>query len=67
MSTKTKLKTFSVSYKMTGDFSIDFKAASLEEAVAQGRALGLGKALEKLGSGAWNDFDGDVSAIWEHS
>lgn len=67
MSKATKVKTFSVSFKMTGDFSIDIKADSLEDAIAKGRALGVGKALDQLGTGGWNDFDGDVSSVWERS
>jgi hypothetical protein len=69
--TKVKAKSFSVSFNMTNArFTIDVKAGTLEEALAVGRALGLSKALqqfEKNPNNCWDDFDGDVSSIWENS
>jgi hypothetical protein len=65
-----KTKSFSVSFHMTdARFTIDVEAATLEEALAAGRALGLSKALQKFNKNTpalWDDFSGDVASVWEN-
>lgn len=60
---------FSVSFNMTNArFTIDVQASTLEEALAKGLELGLGKALLKFQKegDAWDDFSGNVSSVWEN-
>jgi hypothetical protein len=67
---KVKAKSFSVSFNLTNArFTVDVKATNMEEALAAGRALGVSKALQQFQKGPnafWDDYEGDVSSVWEN-
>jgi hypothetical protein len=67
---KKVTKRFSVSFNLTSArFTIDVKGDTLEDALAAGRALGVSKALhqfQKDKNACWDDYEGEVSSIWEN-